>query len=78
MPLVSVPAVYDSKEVRLLEPPPVQGQYRVVVTFDVSSSGSRFEFTRSLTDDDVLSGDFSLTAWVVVKDAVLGNWLIRR
>jgi hypothetical protein len=50
----------------------------VVVTFDVSSSGSRFEFTRSLTDDDVLSGDFSLTAWVVVKDAVLGNWLIRR
>jgi hypothetical protein len=49
-----------------------------VLTFDVSSSGSRFEFTGSLTDDDVLSGDFSLTAWGIVKDAVLGNWLISR
>ena len=49
-----------------------------VLTFDVSSSGSRFEFTGSLSDEDTLSGDFSLTAWMVVKDAVLGNWLIRR
>jgi hypothetical protein len=33
MPLVSVPAVYDGKEIRLLEPSPVQGRYRVLVTF---------------------------------------------
>jgi hypothetical protein len=33
MPLLSVPAVYDGKEIRLLEPSPVQGRYRVLVTF---------------------------------------------
>jgi hypothetical protein len=33
MNLVSVPAVYDGKEVRLLETPPVHGPYRVLVTF---------------------------------------------
>jgi len=33
MPLVSVPGVYDGKEIRLLEPSPVQGWYRVLVTF---------------------------------------------
>ena len=34
MPLLSVPAVYDGKQIRLLETAPVQGgPYRVVVTF---------------------------------------------
>jgi hypothetical protein len=33
MPLVSIPAIYDGEEVRLLENAPVQGAYRVVVTF---------------------------------------------
>jgi len=33
LPLLSVPAVYDGKEIYLLEPPPVQGRYRVLVTF---------------------------------------------
>ena len=33
MPLVSVPAVYDGKQIRLLETVPVQGPYRVLVTF---------------------------------------------
>jgi hypothetical protein len=33
MPLVSVPAVYDGQEIRLLEPPPVRERYRVLVTF---------------------------------------------
>lgn len=33
MPLVSVPAVYDGEEVRLLEEAPVKGSYRVLVTF---------------------------------------------
>ena len=33
MALVSVPAVYDGKEIRLLEAPPVHGPYRVLVTF---------------------------------------------
>ena len=33
MPLVSVPAVYDGQQIRLLETAPVQGPYRVLVTF---------------------------------------------
>ena len=33
MPLVSVPAVYDGKRIQLLEVVPVQGPYRVLVTF---------------------------------------------
>ena len=33
MPLPSVPAVYDGKEIKLLGPSPVQGRYRVLVTF---------------------------------------------
>jgi len=33
MPLVSVPAVYDGKQIRLLETVPVQGPYLVLVTF---------------------------------------------
>jgi hypothetical protein len=54
MPLVSVPAVYDGKEIRLLEPAPVQGYYRVLVTFvepacdDNTPSADRSRFWRSL------------------------------
>ena len=33
MPLVSVPAIYDGRHVRLLEAPPVQEPYHVLVTF---------------------------------------------
>ncbi len=33
MPLISVPALYDGKQIRLLEVAPVQGPYRVLVTF---------------------------------------------
>jgi hypothetical protein len=33
MPLVSVPAIYDGEHIRLLESAPVQGPYRVLVTF---------------------------------------------
>lgn len=33
MPLVSVPGEYDGERVRLLESAPVQGPYRVLVTF---------------------------------------------
>jgi hypothetical protein len=33
MPLVSIPAVYDGKQIRLLESVPVQEPYRVLVTF---------------------------------------------
>jgi hypothetical protein len=32
MPLVSVPAVYDGKKVRLLEPLAIQERYRVLAT----------------------------------------------
>jgi hypothetical protein len=42
MPLVSVPAVYDGQEIRLLEPPPVRGRYRVLVTF-VEPAGDESE-----------------------------------
>lgn len=33
MPLISVPAIYDGKEIKLLEPAPVNDRYRVLVTF---------------------------------------------
>ncbi|MGB8646527.1 MAG: hypothetical protein WCF84_14910 [Anaerolineae bacterium] len=33
MPLLSVPAIYDGNEIKLLEGAPVQGRYRVLVTF---------------------------------------------
>ena len=33
MPLVSVPAVFDGSQVRLLEKAPVEQPYRVLVTF---------------------------------------------
>jgi hypothetical protein len=54
MPLPSVPAVYDGKEIKLLEPSPVQGRYRVLVTFiePTGDKGARPEkrsrFWRSL------------------------------
>jgi hypothetical protein len=54
MPLVSVPAVYDGKEIRLLEPSPVQGRYRVLVTFvepahdENAQSADRTRFWHSL------------------------------
>ena len=54
MPLPSVPAVYDGKEIKLLEPSPVQGRYRVLVTF-IEPTGNenvrpaeRSRFCRSL------------------------------
>ncbi len=33
MPMLSVPAIYDGNEVKLLEGAPVRGRYRVLVTF---------------------------------------------
>jgi hypothetical protein len=33
MPLTSVPAIYDGEHVQLLEDAPVDGPYRVLVTF---------------------------------------------
>ncbi len=33
MPLLSVPAIYDGELVRLLEAVPMEGPYRVLVTF---------------------------------------------
>ncbi len=33
MPLTSIVAIFDGKQVRLLEPPPIREQYRVLVTF---------------------------------------------
>ncbi|MCI0477885.1 MAG: hypothetical protein L0Y55_16710 [Anaerolineales bacterium] len=33
MSLISLPAMYDGKEIRLLEVAPVHGPYRVLVTF---------------------------------------------
>ncbi|MBN1933882.1 MAG: hypothetical protein JW934_04420 [Anaerolineae bacterium] len=54
MPLPSVPAVYDGQEIKLLEPSPIQGRYRVLVTFiePISDKDARPEkpsrFWRSL------------------------------
>lgn len=33
MSLISVPAIYDGERIRLLEAAPVEGPYRVLVTF---------------------------------------------
>ncbi|RLD04910.1 MAG: hypothetical protein DRI56_10400 [Chloroflexota bacterium] len=33
MPLTSVPAIYDGERINLLERVPIQGSYRVLVTF---------------------------------------------
>ncbi len=33
MPLLSIPAIYDGNEIKLLEGAPVHGRYRVLVTF---------------------------------------------
>ncbi len=33
MPVTSITAIFDGKQVRLLEPPPVRQQYRILVTF---------------------------------------------
>jgi hypothetical protein len=54
MPLVSVPAVYDGRQIHLLEPSPVQERYRVLVTFvepdrrETVPSEDRSRFWRSL------------------------------
>ena len=54
MPLPSVPAVYDGKEIKLLEPSPVEGRYRVLVTLiepaydENARSADRSRFRRSL------------------------------
>ena len=42
MVMISVKAVYDGEEVRLLEKPPISGRYRVVVTF-VEPEGEQVE-----------------------------------
>ena len=41
MPLVSVPAVWNGKGIRLLEEAPVEGSYRVLVTFVEPTSGKQ-------------------------------------
>ena len=41
MPLVSVPAVWNGKDIRLLEDAPVEGSYRVLVTFVEPTSGKQ-------------------------------------
>ena len=33
MTLITVPAIYDGKDIKFLESPPVTGAYRVTVTF---------------------------------------------
>jgi hypothetical protein len=43
MSLISVPAVYDGKEIKLLESPPVEGPYRVLVTFIEPTSAQTSE-----------------------------------
>jgi hypothetical protein len=47
MPLVSVPAIYDGKQVRLLEGAPVHGTCRVLVTFVAPTD----EQTQAVTED---------------------------
>jgi hypothetical protein len=49
-----------------------------VLTLEFPGDGGRSTFTGSLSDEDVLSGDFTVLAWGIVKDALVGNWRIVR
>ncbi len=50
-----------------------------VLTFEAESpDGSKMHFTGTLVGKDTLSGEFNITAWVVVKDAVTGVWELSR
>lgn len=57
MPLLSVPAVYDGKEIRLLERAPVKEPYRVLVTFVEPTKPAR-----TLRDSSRFMASFG--AWV--------------
>lgn len=41
---------------------------------DQGSDGTRFHFTGTLAGSNALSGEFSVTAWIVLKDALAGTW----
>jgi hypothetical protein len=43
-----------------------------------AADNTTFEFTGSLSDEETLSGVFTVTAWYVIKDAVTGDWLVTR
>jgi hypothetical protein len=45
---------------------------------DQGSDGTKFNFAGTLAGKDNLSGEFSVTAWLVVKDALTGNWKLER
>ncbi|MBN1260256.1 MAG: hypothetical protein JXB35_06205, partial [Anaerolineae bacterium] len=50
-----------------------------ILSFKVKAGdNTTFEFTGSLSDEDTLSGVFTVTAWFVVRDAVTGDWLLVR
>ena len=50
-----------------------------VLTFEVKSpDGSTMAFTGTMTGNDDVSGTFSGTAWVVVKNALSGSWTLTR
>ena len=38
------------------------------------SNGTKFHFTGTLVSSNTLSGGFSVTAWMVLKDALTGTW----
>ncbi len=48
------------------------------LSLDQSSDGSKFQFTGTLAGDDTLTGEFNVTAWLVVKDALTGSWRVER
>lgn len=50
MPMVSVRAVYDRGQVKLLEKPPVQDRYEVLVTFLAPESAAPAESPRTFQD----------------------------
>lgn len=59
MSLVSVPAIYDGEKIRLLEAAPVEGPYRVLVTFmepareqDAPRDSARFWNSSGAWQDD--------------------------
>jgi len=50
-----------------------------VLAFEVKSpDGATMAFAGTMTGDESVSGTFSATAWVVVKNALSGSWTLTR
>ncbi len=50
-----------------------------VIKFTVQDEvGSRSLFEGTMAADNMLAGDFSITAWAVIRNAIVGEWSVAR